>query len=450
MANFDLRNQEVDTQYIAGRDIAIYQQVVPLTLTVAQQKRNRMVMLERVRNYWIKGALDRTHTGTSLALRLREQSDIVTTSLHMGLDDARYYLRDLPPGTPMLQVYTDTDGGLLILGEAGSGKTTQLLELARDLLDRATNDETHPIPVIFNLSSWVLKRQPLSLWLVEELERKYMLPRKLAISWVANDQLLPMLDGLDEVATVDRESCAEAINTYHREHGLLPLVVSCRSADYETLQARLQLRNTIVIQPLTPQQIDDYLAAVGEQTSTLRLILHNDPVLQELATTPLLLSILMLAYQDKEVKDFISTDAPAEQRQRILTLYVQRMLRQRGMQTRYQQSQVVHWLGWLARQLALRSQTEFFIERIQPDWLLEQQGQRVYERLGIRLPGVLFGVAVSPIIWIASSSINDIGMANSLYYILLMMFIGGLIGGLFSTNSTEQRFERTVVSALVT
>ena len=43
---------------------------------------------------------------------------------------------------------------MLILGAPGSGKTTLLLELARDLLDQAANDTTHPISVIFPLSTW--------------------------------------------------------------------------------------------------------------------------------------------------------------------------------------------------------------------------------------------------------------------------------------------------------
>jgi DNA polymerase III delta prime subunit len=447
MANFDLHSQQIDTQYIAGQDISIYQQVVPLTLTAAQQKRNRIAMLERVRSYWIKGVLERSLSGTSLALGLSEHCDVVANDRHMNFDDSQFC--DLLPGTPLLQVFTHADDELLILGEPGSGKTTLLLELARDLLDRATHDETYPIPVVFNLSSWALKHQPLSLWLVEELEHKYMVPRRLAISWVINDQLLPILDGLDEVATGHRHGCVEAINTYHHEHGLVPLVISCRSADYNTLQVRLQVHHTVVVQPLTTQQIDDYLTRVGEPAKGLHLLMQNDPALQELATTPLLLNILTRACQDKRVEDLALMDVPAAQRQRILAHYVQRMLQQKEKQMHYQQSQVLHWLAWLARQLTLHSQTEFSIEQIQPDWLTERQEQRVYECIGVRLPGVLFGVAVSPIIWIVSSSIKKTGTANSLYYIILVMFIGGLIGGLFSQTSTRRRFERNLTPALV-
>jgi hypothetical protein len=41
--------------------------------------------------------------------------------------------------------------------------------LARDLIERAEQDEGHPIPVVFNLSSWAEKQRPLQEWLVHEL-----------------------------------------------------------------------------------------------------------------------------------------------------------------------------------------------------------------------------------------------------------------------------------------
>src|SRR6266487_1142515 len=101
--------------------------------------------------------------------------------------------------TSIVQIYDNAGGELLILGEPGSGKTTLLLELTRELLIRATKDETHPIPVVFNLSSWAVKHQPLTNWLVEELNTKYQVPRKLGQVWVEANQIMPLLDGLDEV-----------------------------------------------------------------------------------------------------------------------------------------------------------------------------------------------------------------------------------------------------------
>ena len=48
----------------------------------------------------------------------------------------------------------DIQGKLLILGEPGAGKTTELISLAHDLIARAVEDDTVPIPIIFELSSW--------------------------------------------------------------------------------------------------------------------------------------------------------------------------------------------------------------------------------------------------------------------------------------------------------
>src|SRR6266567_3347087 len=137
-----------------------------------------------------------------------------------------------PQGLVFTQVYDDAEGELLILGAPGSGKTTLLLELARDLLARAQANEQYPMPVVFNLSSWAMKQQPLVDWLVEELNTKYQVPRKLAQALLPADQILPLLDGLDEVAPTARTACIEAINTYRQEHALFPLVVCSRQADY--------------------------------------------------------------------------------------------------------------------------------------------------------------------------------------------------------------------------
>jgi len=137
-----------------------------------------------------------------------------------------------------VQVYDEADGELLILGEPGAGKTTLLLERACPLLERAEANEHHRIPVVFHLSSWAKKHLPPSRWLIEELWTKYQIPRKIGQSWVASDQLLPLLDGLDEVSEETRAGCVQAINAYYQkrvEQGSAPLVVWCRIKEYISL-----------------------------------------------------------------------------------------------------------------------------------------------------------------------------------------------------------------------
>jgi predicted NACHT family NTPase len=81
--------------------------------------------------------------------------------------------RPLPSGRP-IEAFDEVGRSLLILGAPGSGKTITLLELTRDLIQRAEPDPSQPIPVVFLLSSWAEKRQPLLDWLTEELSTKYL------------------------------------------------------------------------------------------------------------------------------------------------------------------------------------------------------------------------------------------------------------------------------------
>ena len=162
---------------------------------------NRQRLLRKVRAYWITGVLEHSLHGAALiALGLQEQPDAVANPWQLVLQHPTGAPRPLPTSTRITEVYEAAEGELLILGAPGSGKTTLLLELARDLLGRAEREELHPLPVVFNLSSWARKQQPLADWLVEELNRTYQVPRKLGQAMVDADHILPLLDGLDEVA----------------------------------------------------------------------------------------------------------------------------------------------------------------------------------------------------------------------------------------------------------
>jgi predicted NACHT family NTPase len=219
-----------------------------------QQQRYRRAMLAKVKSIWIEGLLEQSLAKElRIVLDLTEQPNAVDLPLNALVQELNRSPRPLSAGTPIIQVFEQMGGALLILGAPGAGKTTLLLELARDLIARAEQDEGHPIPVVFNLSTWATKRQPLKEWLVEELNTKYDVPRKLAQTWIEADVVLPLLDGLDEVAANYRGACVEAINTYREEHGLVPLTVCSRVPDYEVLRTNLHLQGAIVVQPLTLQ-----------------------------------------------------------------------------------------------------------------------------------------------------------------------------------------------------
>jgi len=249
-----------------------------------RERRDRSRMLQRVRSTWIEGHLeDSLHGAVLQVLGLKERPEAVPDRWSMVLQQPDRPAETLEPDTSIIDVFDTLDGELLILGEPGSGKTMTLLELTRVLLDRARQDEAQPIPVVFLLSSWAVTRLPLAEWLTDELNQRYDIAPIIGQKWVREDWILPLFDGLDEVAAESRAACVDAINAYlvSRTTALARLVVTSRIADYEALARLVRLRGAAVLQPLRPEQIDAYLASAGEQLTGVRSVLLTDAVLRE-------------------------------------------------------------------------------------------------------------------------------------------------------------------------
>ena len=79
------------------------------------------------------------------------------------------------------EVFDQSGGALLIVGTPGTGKTTLVLEIAEELLIRASKNADQPVPVVFPLSTWAVKRESLREWLITELNEKSFIPKRLAV-----------------------------------------------------------------------------------------------------------------------------------------------------------------------------------------------------------------------------------------------------------------------------
>lgn len=279
-----LRPEEVAGE--EAKRVTIGQQIINFfTRTPDQQRelRNRQIMLQRVYDFWVKGVLENSlHNEVLIELGMEEKREEVEYPWEMVLQRPDRPNRTLPPGTKIIDVFDESGGSLLILGEPGSGKTTMLLELARQTIARAQIGATQPMPVVFNLSSWAEKRLLWREWLVEELNTKYSISTKLAQQWLDNDDLLLLLDGLDEVDQSHRVGCVKTINAFQKD-GLITLVVCSRVDDYEVLSAKLHVQNAVLLQPLTAAQVDRYLQKIKSVPNDLQIALQRDSELQDFA-----------------------------------------------------------------------------------------------------------------------------------------------------------------------
>lgn len=349
---------------------------------------DRQHLLRRVYHSWIKGVLrESLYDLPPLLLKLREEpGSLAFLGRQESNRSASASLSDIQ------NVYDDADGKLLILGASGSGKSTLLLELASKLLLRAQYDSAHLIPVVFNLSSWSALNHSLTEWLVTELFERYQIPRKLGERWIRDDRLLLLLDGLDEGPAERIPQRITAINLYSRAHRRVPIVVCARRSDYLNQPERLQLHNAVVVQPLTADQIDEYLYRAGESLKGVKRILGEDQELRKLASSPRMLSILRLAYASGSREELPRTGSIEQRRERILALYLRSMLeRQHISDIPYSQQQSRKWLTWLAQQLQRHNESVFYLEDLQIDWLPNWQRYLLYQPVGM---GLFYGVVV--------------------------------------------------------
>ena len=217
----------------------------------------RTELIDRIWRQRIANGLDRSLGHVALIqLGLRDSPDLVKLAYQQT------------PGSGGLlvsleQAYADSGRQLGIFGPPGSGKTTQALLLMRHLLEDARQDGAAPIPELFPLASWAKDRKPLLEWLGEQFQLRHGYPPSTARSLVYHHQVMPVLDGLDEVGAEHRAACVAAINVFWSNHRGGPLVLCSRLAEYRALEDRLTVGGAVIVERPEVAEIDGYLAAAG-------------------------------------------------------------------------------------------------------------------------------------------------------------------------------------------
>ena len=369
----------------------------PLSTT---EIRNRQALINKVHRFWIEGVLEHSlHGQVLLTLGLEERSQALALPWNISYEANIEPIRPLDAGTRVFDLFQQLGEGrsLLILGEPGAGKTTTLLTLARDLLEHRHREQTQSgqtspsqtyftqrIPAIFNLSSWT--GDTIAQWLITELNSKYQIPKTIGKTWVEQQQLLLLLDGLDEVRPDRRDSCAAAINQFHQDFGP-ELVVCCRMNDYNALAQKLGLQSAVYVRSLTDRQIWQYLERAESGLTGLKSLLERSAAQQadqtgqslfDLARSPLILNIMALTYQGLSASDIPTLHKGENYSQQLFSAYIQRMFQRKNIPSPYSQKQTLKWLRALAQNLTSTSQTVFLIERMQVNWLTSKWQRGAY------------------------------------------------------------------------
>ena len=356
-------------------------QVVTNANPVDVHERGKLsTLLTRVRLHWIEGRLER-----SLARRSFIKQDmefLVGASNHFSDKDFQ--------NEELSTIFHKTGSLMLILGDAGFGKTTILLDLARQLIRDIDQDLLTPVPVVLSLSSWSPNYLSFEDWLIKEISRAYKAGGKDSCSlWITQNRLLFFLDGLDEIDSDDRVACVESINRFQEDIGVAGMVVSCRRSVYENLSAKLNLNCAVFLQPLREEQIMAYLS--GSQFDTLRTTLSHNTSLRKLALSPLILWILSMTFENRSTKRLESISDLEFLWKELFSAYVENMFDRKQPATgSSSKHQITAWLSWLARKMRNHNQTVFLIEELQPSWLSHGE-RRAYALVSRLIVGIVLG-----------------------------------------------------------
>jgi len=111
-----------------------------------------------------------------------------------------------------------------------------------------------------------------------------------------------------------------------------------------------------------------------------------------------MLSVVASTYYGKTVDDLLAIASPVARRQQVFATYIQRMLQRLGVKTRYTRRRTIDWLSWLAWQLVQHNQTEFYIERMQPDWLQNSRSRWAYRIVVGLVTGMVAGLIIGLVV----------------------------------------------------
>ena len=321
------------------------------------------------------------------------------------------------PITALFQ-HPDVGQRLAILGKPGSGKTVCLLKLVELLLEQASGDTGKPLPIIFECSEW--DGRELLPWMAWQLNRKYDIKEETARQMVEERDILPLFDGLDEMAAEKQGNFVRRFNALPNDR---PQVVCCRVKEYGQLQknskVKLALKNAVILQDISRPRLKGHLLRQGldelwnmlEQSEKETDTSLSPPAageqegeqpqsLLELARRPLFLGI-MIGVSEKLRKGFKRRQGESWE-DLLWRLYLNDCLAPRTpppnelpdeYDRKFAQAPSRHWLHCLARWMQEEDKVALHIDELQPSML---EG---YWRFGLSY-GLFVGLVVGMMVWL--------------------------------------------------
>ncbi|OLF19169.1 hypothetical protein [Actinophytocola xanthii] len=318
--------------------------------------------------------------------------------------------------TTLVTDYAEAPRRLVVVGEPGAGKTGLCVLLLLELLRRPTIAR---VPVLLQVSAWNPKEN-LDAWLMRSILETYpflgnesRFGATAVRDLLAKHRILPVLDGLDEMADRRRGAALRALDS---DRGVAePLVLTCRSGEFDRANAGGPIRESQVVTllPLEDDAVAGYLldSAASDRLEQWEQVLDrlsdrvSDP-LAEALRTPLMLSLARTTYSepDTDPAELLELDTPERVEARLLDEFTRQAFVTRPPSPlstparaprRWHPARAERWLAFLAR-LDERELAWWQLWRTVPRWVFVANGIMVGGTLSTLLGWLLLGLFGRP------------------------------------------------------
>jgi len=189
----------------------------------------------------------------------------------------------------------------IVLGKPGAGKTTYLKFLTLMMLDPMSQIEQRRLPVFVTLREWADEQVPLMDFMVAQFDiYKFPDARLFLEKMLAEGKCLVLFDGLDEVSQESNlDDIIRQIQNFTDKYSDNQFVISCRVAAYNHWFERF---TDVEMADFNEEQMETFIKNWfhGEPkvaTECWERLKSSSP-LRELASVPLLLTLLCLEYSE--------------------------------------------------------------------------------------------------------------------------------------------------------
>lgn len=325
-------------------------------------------------------------------------------------------------------------GRLVILGEAGAGKTVLMVRLILELLQRRAPRD--PVPVLLSLASWKPKKdEGFRQWIANTLSGDYPAYAAPAMSGgggrtriealVNEGRILPILDGLDEIPDALRALAIVAINDAIKPGERF--VLTSRTSAYKHAVrpkpgSEITLRGAAAVQlcPLGTEAVAKYLrtdaggrnGAAARWDSVVAALGAGGPIAVVLSN-PLMVGLARLLYNPRPGEYTVILPDPTHLcgftdagtlKDHLFDGFVPAAYRARPGRSLSAAAQAAHWLAFLAHHLEDTVQVPNFAW-----WYLgEDPSARTVAKV---LGGVVYGLRIGTLLAGIGAAITAVVLA---------------------------------------